>query len=584
MMSPISPMAQVDSAKEATLTSIPGVREEFTVPTASPLLVESWLRSRSSLGLPERVTSVPVVSESDLDDSLLEVLHIPMSGFARSLEGTGVGLLLADAQGRILDRWAENIQGLDHLDRVGSVRGAVLAEDSVGTNGLGTAIASERLTQIAANEHYAEFYRSAICTGAPLFHPVTGDLLGAVTLSCDAAPQKELLLALIRTLTASLEKHLLDLEQPGTRQMLDEFLRLSRDSHSPVIGFSAQGLLVQNSAAHQFSPVDFELIQQSALSADSRGRATGETSVGRVNLRIERFPGAGNLLVRVAPDIRPKFSTSLPQLRSVTPLVGKSNEWRTTTREIGRARTTSRPLMVCGEAGSGKTSLAMATPYRPSHPAHGTTVIEAGTLHVLGPRRWFERVEQSLSDHQRLVVRNVDILEQRALEGLRAIISSVSHQNRVSFTVSVQNPRDAQPFALSFGAHLVEAPPLRDHPNDLAALWRYFAELEHPGTTVEPDPTALLALQRYTWPGNLRELQTVVSQILSTRKQGAFPPEELPEAIRNPRTTGLIERAEEEAIRRALMEAGGNRVRAAEILGVSRATVYRKMKTYRLTA
>ena len=81
-----------------------------------------------------------------------------------------------------------------------------------------------------------------------------------------------------------------------------------------------------------------------------------------------------------------------------------------------------------------------------------------------------------------------------------------------------------------------------------------------------------------------RELQTLVADVLSRRKFGSVTLDELPEAIRSPRTTGLIERAEEEAIRRALLEAGGNRLRAAEILGVSRATVYRKMKSYKLSS
>ena len=48
------------------------------------------------------------------------------------------------------------------------------------------------------------------------------------------------------------------------------------------------------------------------------------------------------------------------------------------------------------------------------------------------------------------------------------------------------------------------------------------------------------------------------------------------------RSLTLIERVELEAIRKALHEANGNRSKAADILGLSRATVYRKMKTYRL--
>ncbi len=582
MSSPRVGPSQIDSAKELVLTEALGPSGGRVV--ASQLLVDSWLRSKAAIGMPERVTNVPVIEEDQLDDSLLEVLHAPMTSFARSLEGTGVGLLLADEQGRILDRWAANTSGLDHLDRVGTVRGAVLAEEVVGTNGVGTVIATRRLTQVVANEHYSEFYRAASCTGAPLFHPISGELLGAVTLSCDAALQTELLQALIRTLTTNLEQHMMTMEQPGTRQLLDEFLRLARTGNAPVIGFGAKGLLVQNASASQFSPVDFQLIRQAAAEADSRGRATGETSVGKVQLKIERFPGAGNILVRITPASQPHFSGQLPRLRTAQPLIGKSNEWGDTLRRISRARTTSRPLIIVGEPGSGKTSLAMGQTYRPSQPAPDIAIMDCGTIPMVGPRRWFERLEQHLEEHQRIVIRNIDSPEQRTLDSIRAVVAALPQPNRVTLTATVTDEREGRDLALALGAHLVLAPPLREHPNDIGSLWAHFAEREHPGSKITLEPDTLRALQRYGWPGNLRELRTLVADVLSRRKYGTVAPEELPDSIRSPRTTGLIERAEEEAIRRALLEAGGNRLRAAEILGVSRATVYRKMKSYKLPA
>ncbi|MBO1901496.1 hypothetical protein J4H92_05980 [Leucobacter weissii] len=582
MTSPRPRPAQIERAKESVLTEAEASGCQ-PPSTADRLIVDSWLRSKSALGMPERITEVPVVAEEELDDSLLDMLHTPMSSFARSLEGSGVGLLLADTRGRILDRWAGTSYGLEHLDRVGTVRGAVLSEDVVGTNGVGTVIATRRLTQVVTNEHYSEFYSTAVCTGAPLFHPISGELLGAVTLSCDAKPQTELLQALIRTLTANLEQHMMTMEQPGTRQMLDEFLRLTRRGDVPVIGFGAQGLLVQNTSAGQFRPLDFQLIRQAAAEADSRGRASGVTSIGKVDLRIERFPGSGNVLVRVTPAAPQRTgATDVHQLRHAPPLVGKSNEWRDTLTRVSRARTTSRPLLIAGEPGSGKTSLALGWAYQASRRVPDTAVMDAGTIPLIGMRRWFERLEQHVEEGQRVVIRGVGS-EQRTVDGLRSFIETAPQPSRITLTASVGEGREGQALALSLGAHLVIAPPLRDHPHDIAALWTRFAEQELPGAALSPSPEALRALQRYNWPGNLRELHTLVADVLSRRRSGTVSVEELPEGIRSPRTTGLIERAEEEAIRRALLEAGGNRVRAAEILGVSRATVYRKMKSYRLT-
>lgn len=97
-------------------------------------------------------------------------------------------------------------------------------------------------------------------------------------------------------------------------------------------------------------------------------------------------------------------------------------------------------------------------------------------------------------------------------------------------------------------------------------------------------PDALAVLRGHRWPGNLTELRRTVDAIARSGKTGAVTAADLPESLRS---TGsgltLIEQVEVRAIRQALEEAGGNRARAAEILGLSRATVYRKMKSYRLT-
>ena len=209
--------------------------------------------------------------------------------------------------------------------------------------------------------------------------------------------------------------------------------------------------------------------------------------------------------------------------------------------------------------------------------------MDSGAIPMVGTRRWFERLEQHIEDHHRIVIRNIDAPEQRTLAGIRTVVASLPAEPRHPDRDRRGRARGARPRA-ELGAHLVLAPPLREHPNDISALWGHFAEREHPGSKITLDPEALRALQRYGWPGNLRELQTLVADILSRRKFGTVTLDELPEAIRSPRTTGLIERVEEEAIRRALLEAGGNRLRAAEILGVSRATVYRKMKSYKLSS
>jgi transcriptional regulator of acetoin/glycerol metabolism len=127
-------------------------------------------------------------------------------------------------------------------------------------------------------------------------------------------------------------------------------------------------------------------------------------------------------------------------------------------------------------------------------------------------------------------------------------------------------------------------PSLRERSVDVAALWRFFADQVCPGAGLELRAETLELLEGHDWRRNLKELRGIVEDLALVGKRGAVLPADLPEQFQGARQLTMIERAELDAIRRALKEADGNRSRAAEILGLSRATIYRKMKAYRLSA
>src|SRR5699024_8741975 len=158
-------------------------------------------------------------------------------------------------------------------------------------------------------------------------------------------------------------------------------------------------------------------------------------------------------------------------------------------------------------------------------------------------------------------------------------ITNTSASSRIAFTASVTDLHEVRSLAFSLHADILEALPLRKHPNDINVLWKHFATKKQSNKRLVLSPTALATLQRYDWPGNLKELQTEVAQIHDQKPNFIeTSTKDLPESIRNQSTQGLIEIAEEEALHRTLHQSGGNRTKSAEILGVSRATVYRKMK------
>jgi Nif-specific regulatory protein len=139
----------------------------------------------------------------------------------------------------------------------------------------------------------------------------------------------------------------------------------------------------------------------------------------------------------------------------------------------------------------------------------------------------------------------------------------------------------------------VPLPPLRERPGDVALLTASLIERiakERGRATPRVENEVLDLLERYPWPGNVRQLENVLQRLSLLAGDGAVTlsllqsDENLRRTFLGDRTPAVpvlsLAKNEEEQIRRALKEAAGNRDQAARLLGISRATVYRKIKEY----
>lgn len=573
-----SDVARIQRAKEHVL-GIGG--------TDSPhdaALYRSWQRSQAAIGAPANVTDVPQVAEELLDAHLLDMFHAPLARFSDSLDGTGLAVLLADSGGQILQRWCSDKSSARHHDRIGTMRGAVLAEDVVGTNGVGTVAATGKSVQIQGIEHFADIYSQAVCTGGAVRHPITGKLLAVVTISCNLTPRADLLWPLLQSVTDRLEQHVLDVEKPTARQAFNTFLALSRSQPDPVVAFGPDGLLIQNQQAGRLSTEDVRQIQHMCSDNIHSGKYPVRLSTGVVDIQITALEPGSNVVVVLEQEqtARPSTTPSVRATLSQPGLIGRSPEWLTALQQISRHRGSKTPLIIAGEAGVGKLSAALGRPHRAGEAPR--EVIDAAERHVDGGQEWLKRVSGRLPNGDPLTIRGIETLDIPVLDGLRTLLESPHRRGAVFMTLTVTCREDAEAFALRYGAQTVWLPPLRERAGDLPSLWHVLAKQLAPESNLSLREETVDRLRTYRWPGNLKELRTVVSQLAIAGKNGAITPADLPSTMQTSKSLSVIERVELEAIRNALREADGNRARAAEILGISRATVYRKMKAYRITA
>ena len=134
----------------------------------------------------------------------------------------------------------------------------------------------------------------------------------------------------------------------------------------------------------------------------------------------------------------------------------------------------------------------------------------------------------------------------------------------------------------------IALPPLRERGDDVLLLIRHFAA-RFASESGRPDPQfsdeALQVLRHYHWPGNVRELENVIQRLVVMTDSNVIETPDLPSLMRFSalRATGLdrpLAEVEAEYIRNVLASVGGNRTRAAEILGIDRKTLREKLKGY----
>jgi DNA-binding NtrC family response regulator len=141
----------------------------------------------------------------------------------------------------------------------------------------------------------------------------------------------------------------------------------------------------------------------------------------------------------------------------------------------------------------------------------------------------------------------------------------------------------------------IQVPPLRDRKSDIRFLVQGFIE-RHGGPAEGVTGFSQEALDRmtsYEWPGNVRELENCVQRALALGSGPLLEVKDLPAALLdNPKptfaerdqNTHSLENLERQAIIDALQSAGGDRLRAARLLGIGKTTIYRKLKEYGLEA
>lgn len=302
-------------------------------------------------------------------------------------------------------------------------------------------------------------------------------------------------------------------------------------------------------------------------------------------------------------------------------MIGESPEMRRVYDLISRAASTDATVLISGESGTGKELVARAIHYQSRRASVSFVIVNcAGIPEGLVESELFGHVKGAFTsatgnrtglflsaDGGSIFLDEIGELAPatqakllRVLQEREVQIVGADRPRKVDVRVIAATNKDLGAMVargafredLFYRLHVVtiDLPALRERGDDVLLLTRHFlARLAAQAGRPVPTLTdrAIEALRAYSWPGNVRELQNLIQRLIVMGDGDDIDATALPLAMRFtvPREQGLnrtLDDIEREHIEAVLATVGGNKTRAAEVLGIDRKTLREKVKNYKL--
>jgi two-component system NtrC family response regulator len=352
-----------------------------------------------------------------------------------------------------------------------------------------------------------------------------------------------------------------------------------------------------------------------------------EGLTGRMKQDYEEFvkssKNAASILFSISKSMVSVAAAEKGRPQEESSLIGNSQPMLRIQELIKRAATSDATVLVLGENGTGKELVARAVHQQSSRHDKPFVPVACSALsesllesELFGHEKGsftgavgqkigkFEAADQgtmfldeigdiSLSTQVKLL----RVLQEREFErvggseSVKVDIRVIAATNR-DLKKAIQEGKFREDLFYRLNVIVIEMPPLRERKGDLPLLVRYFLTRMKAKKTTNFEGIsgkALDIMSAYAWPGNVRELENVVERIVTLNDGVLIEPEHLPAEMTGSAEaftqeilpgSGVLESMEREMINRVLLEARFNKKKAATRLGISRPTLYQKIRKY----
>jgi transcriptional regulator of acetoin/glycerol metabolism len=551
-------------------------------------------------------------------------------------------IILTDPSGLILET-AGDPRTIDFGHLVHLEQGGLWKETDIGTNAIGTAIATLEPVQIHGAEHFCNDVGVWTCAATPIWHPEDGDLLGVVDISGPARTFNPQALAFAVSVKHQIEGAIAQSINSDHQRLLRYFLqKRSLWANEHIVAIDHRGRIIYGGDS---ALRDLERHHPGLASSGRIPSLKGVPAGGWASALRELLPSAsteavidqnrqiGAIIVlhnRRRPSVPTLERPLTERLFDFDEILGDSAAMQEVKERARKMAVTGAAILIEGETGVGKELFARAIHSAGPTSSGAFVPVNCGGIprDLIGSELFgyskgaftgareqghagkieaadggllcLDEVGEMPLEHQPFLLRVLEdglVYRIGSNEGLPVRLRLVSLTNR-NLLAEAEAGRFRRDLYYRIAVLRLQIPPLHDRGDDVVALTHHFAgkaasRMERPLPRFHDEVLRIFRL--YSWPGNVRELRNVVENMILLGNPDQLGIDDVPMEVRqqadqvaatfsfeqqSPSTSPNLKLSERAAIEAALAEARGNLTDAAKRLGIARSTLYRKLDEY----
>lgn len=572
---------------------------------------------------------------------LISVSRSIMEGLYNIVAGTGFAIFLTDKYGYIIERIGD-CDILKKADDLNFVKGQLWAEKVVGTNAIGTALKLDKPIQTIGAEHYGAMQHSWTCSAAPI-HDEDGNIVGCINMSGDCHSAHSHTLGIVTAAAESIQKqmalsisyNLLNITFDSICEgmiVLDDKFKIKRvnDKAMEILGFDNNDTLgidirniLKNSNVQDIvtnSEIVYTNMECDFFTKNKRIKCIINAVPMRVNGKfigiVITFREAQHVHKLVNKVVGYKAAYRFEDI------ITRNKKMKNINLLSQKAAKSDCNILIEGESGTGKELIAQSIHNYSSRESGPFVAVNCASIPrelveselfgyekgaFTGASREGHPGKFELADGGTIFLDEVgelplDIQSKllRVLDNNKIIRVGGTYEKQLNVRVigatnrtlreEVKKKNFREDLFYRLSVINIKTMPLRDRKDDIEVLVKHFIDelnVKSGKEFMRADKDYIDKLKKYDWPGNVRELRNIVERdyyISDGDEDLASVHYEEKTEIKKEYDSDIIpmQDIEKETIENALRSCGWNVVLAAKCLNLSRATLYRKIKRYKI--